>query len=489
MRIFTASLATESNMFSAVPTSLENFYEAFYAGPGRHPETPTLCSAPLVVARRRAQAEGWTLIEGTSAWAEPSGTCAKAAYEYLRDEILGQLEAALPVDGVVLGLHGAMVAHGYDDCEGDLIARVRALVGPEAVIGVEHDPHCHLTRQRLADADILITFKEFPHTDTVERAEEVVDLTLRAIRGEIRPVKSVVDCRSIESYPTSREPMRSFVDRIKALEARAPVLSVSVAHGFPFADVPELGTRVLVITDNAKDQGDALAMELAGEVVAMRGRTRPPYLAIDEAIDQALANRSGGPVVIADPCDNPGGGAPGDATFILRRLLERGVEGAVLGPLWDPIAVRFCCAAGAGAVLPLRIGGKAARTSGAPLDVDAEVMTIVPEATQSFAGGVVALGDSARIRVGGVEIVLITKRTQAFGRDLFTNFGIDLEACRVVVVKSTNHFHAAFAPLAAEVLYCDAGGPLPRDVRQIPYTKVQRPIWPLDQDAPPVRLL
>jgi len=489
MRLFSATLATESCTFSPIPTSAESFKDAFYAPPGQHPARPSLCSAPLIVGRGRAEAEGWQLIEGTCAWAEPAGTCAKDAYEGFRDQILAELEAAMPVDGVLFGLHGAMVAHGYDDCEGDLIARARAVVGEKAVIGVEHDPHCHLTRKRLEAADILVTFKEFPHTDTVERAEEVVDLTLRAIRGEIRPVMSVVDCRTISTYPTSREPMRSFVDRIKAMEGKDDILSISIAHGFPYADVPEIGTRVLVITDNDKAKGDRLAWDLARELVAMRGTTAPPYLTPDEAIDRALANTADAPVVIADGTDNPGGGAPGDSTHILRRLIERGVEGAALAPLWDPIAVRFCMAAGVGARLPLRLGGKTAPSSGAPIDAEVEVVRLAPNAAQSFAGGQMPLGDAAMVRLGGIEIVLISHRTQAFGRDLFTHLGIDPERRRLLVVKSTNHFYAAFAPIAAEVLYCDAGGLLPRDHRQVPYRRVRRPIWPLDEEAQPEAVL
>ncbi len=148
MRIFTASLATETNTFSPVPTDRASFEAAFYAPPGQHPETPTLCSSPMVVLRRRAREEGFTLIEGTAAWAEPGGLLQRQAYEELRDEILGQLRAALPVDAVVLGLHGAMVAQGYDDCEGDLLARVRAIVGPNVLIAAELDPHSHLTKLR-----------------------------------------------------------------------------------------------------------------------------------------------------------------------------------------------------------------------------------------------------------------------------------------------------------------------------------------------------
>jgi microcystin degradation protein MlrC len=480
MKLFAASVATETNTFSPIPTAIANFHESFYAGPGEHPDEPKLCTAPLWVARRRARAEGWQLVEGSCSFAEPSGTVSRAAYEELRDEVLAQLRAALPVDGVLLGLHGAMVAYGYDDCEGDLTLRVREIVGPGVPIGVEHDPHCHLTEKRVAASDILICFKEFPHTDTVERAEEVVDLILRTIRGEIRPMSSVFDCRMIASFPTTREPMRSFVDRIKGLEGKDGVLSISIAHGFPYADVPDVGARILVITDDRKAEGDALAAALGRELFAMRGKTAPPYLSPDEGIEAALATN--GPVVMADPTDNPGGGAPGDSTHVLRRLIERKAEGVAFGPLWDPVAVRFCFAAGEGGRLALRFGGKTAPASGQPIDAEVEVRKLVRGATQSFAGGSVPLGDAAAVALGGLEIALISNRTQALGTDLFTGLGIELAAKRLICLKSTNHFHAAFAPLAREVLYVDGGGPIPRDPRNVPYTRIRRPIWPLDDN-------
>ena len=360
MRLFAASLGTETNTFAPIPTALSSFHESFYAAPGQHPDDAKLCTAPLWVARRRARAEGWTLVEGTATFAEPAGLVSREAWETLRDEILGQLRAALPVDGVLLGLHGAMVADGCDDCEGELIAQVRAMVGPDVPIGVELDPHCHLTEKRIRHATLVICFKEFPHIDYVERGEEVVDLVLRTIRGEIRPVMSVVDCRMIGSFPTTREPMRSFVDRIKTLEGREGVLSISLAHCFPYADVPEMGSRVLVVTDDRKAEGDRLALALAQDFFAMRGTTMPPHLTPDGVIDALQA--ATGTVVCADPSDNPGGGAPGASPWILRRLIERGVTGVALGPLWDPMAVRLCFMAGEGGRLRLRFGGKIAPT-------------------------------------------------------------------------------------------------------------------------------
>ncbi|HVX80595.1 MAG TPA: M81 family metallopeptidase [Devosiaceae bacterium] len=487
MRIFTASLATETNTFSPVPTDRASFESALYAPPGQHPPTPTLCSAPMIVLRRIAAREGLDVVEGTAAWAEPGGLLQRQTYESLRDEILGQLRAAMPVDGVVLGLHGAMVAQGYDDCEGDLLERVRAIVGPGIVIAAELDPHSHLTAKRVANADILASFLEFPHTDFVERAEHVVDLALRTLRREIKPVMSVFDCRMIDVFPTSREPMRSWVDRIKALQGKGGVLSVSLIHGFMAADVPELGTRVLVITDGDRQTGEALAERLGREIFALRGKTMMPQLSIEAGLDRAAAlaaTRPGKPVVVADVWDNPGGGVAGDGTLILRRMLERGMDDFAVATIWDPVAVSFCRAAGEGAVIALRFGGKAGPDGGAPLDATVEVRRAVAESFQSFGQSVVPLGASAVVRPVGtrIDIILNTNRTQTFEPDVFANLGVDPLAKDVLLVKSTNHFHAGFAPIAAEIVYIDAGAPYPSNPRVTDYRKLDRPIWPRVED-------
>jgi microcystin degradation protein MlrC len=487
MRIFAASLATETNSFSPVPTSRASFEATLYFKPGQHPDRATLCTAPLWVARRRAKQEGFELVEGSCFWAEPSAPVTQAGYESMRDEILAQLRAAIPVDGVLLGLHGAMVARGYDDCEGDLIARVREIVGPKAIIGAELDPHCHLTEQRVRGADIMVLFKEYPHIDFMERAEELVTLVVKAIRRDIRPVTSLYDCRMIDVFPTTREPGIAFVQKMKGLEGREGVLSVSLGHGFWMGDVPEQGARVLVVTDNAKAKGDALAKALGEEVRAKRGTWYPDYLSLDGAIDAAYAEPRG-PVVVADPTDNAGGGAASDNTNIIRRLIARGMADAAVGPVWDPVAVEFCHAAGLGATLPLRFGGKAAATSGLPVDGEATVIGLARDGHQMFGSARVPFGDGAGIRVGGVEVALISRRVQAFSTEIFTDLGIDLATKRYIGVKSTNHFHAAYAPIAAKVIYCDGGGPSPLDARKYPFRNITRPMWPHD-DLPEGRLV
>ncbi|MCV2865128.1 M81 family metallopeptidase [Defluviimonas sp. WL0075] len=478
MRVFCASLATETNTFSPLRTDMSDFLESFYAPPGEHPETPTLCSAVFPALRRRASAGEIELIEGTATWAEPGGLLNAATWRHLRDEVLDQLRAAAPVDAVVLGLHGAMIADGCTDPEGELIAAAREIAGPGARIGVTFDPHSHLSARRVENADIITVFKEFPHTDFVETGEACVELTLRAARGEIAPAISVFDVRMIDVLPTSRAPMRGFVDKMSALEGQGTILSVSAIHGFMAGDSPDLGAKIIVITDADPARGAAVARELGQELFSFRGRTKPEFLSARAALLQASAAPRH-PVVIADVWDNPGGGVAGDSTIILQEALSLGIANIAFGTIWDPMAVRLCHAAGEGATLRLRFGAKTSDSAGAPIDADVTVLRVQKNAVQSFGASVVPLGDCAVIEARGIQIVLNSNRAQSFSPDLFTNLGIDVSAKQILVVKSTNHFHGAFAPIAADIIYAAVDGPYPNDPRNNAYTRLTRKLWPI----------
>jgi microcystin degradation protein MlrC len=214
----------------------------------------------------------------------------------------------------------------------------------------------------------------------------------------------------------------------------------------------------------------------------------PEFLDVGAGVSAALAFDDG-PVVMAEPADNAGGGAPSDNTNILRHLIDRKVDDAALGPIWDPVAVRLCFDAGGGARFPLRFGGKIGPGSGTPVDAMVEVVGLARNCWQRFGPTNVPLGDCAAVRVGGIDVVLIGKRTQALGLELFTNVGVDLHAKKLIVVKSTNHFMAAYGPIAKKVIYVESGGPLNRDYRRIPYARVDRPIWPLDEVTTPGLIL
>lgn len=482
MRIFTAVLATETNTFSPICVDRRAFEASLYAPPGQHPATPTLCSAPITVGRRLAAEHGFTLIEGTAAWADPAGLLNRQAYESLRDEILEQLQAAMPVDAVVMGLHGAMVADGYEDTEGDLLTRIRTIVGPDTLVCAELDPHSHLTKKRATAADFLVYFKEFPHTDFVDRAEDLWHIALDKLAGRVKPVMSIFDCRMIDVYPTSRDPMRSFVDGLMRIEAEdVDILSISVVHGFMAGDVPEMGTKIVVVTDDNAKKGDALARKLGLELFSKRGTFIMPQINEKQAVAQALA-ATAHPVVIADVWDNPGGGTAGDATVLLAELLAQNATDVAVGTIWDPVAVQICIAAGEGAEIPLRFGAKSAPGTGMPIDATVRVVKVVRDAEMRFGEGYVPFGDAARISFAGIDVILNSTRAQSFDPSLFSVMGIDPTEKKILLIKSTNHFFASFSPISAEILYCSAGSPYPNNPARTPYKLAPRDIWPMVED-------
>ncbi|MBZ0290367.1 MAG: M81 family metallopeptidase, partial [Anaerolineae bacterium] len=322
MKFFTACLATETNTFSPMPTSEKSFFVARH---GDYSTYPPYKDSVVALFCKLATARGWEVAESLIANAEPAGKTLKKVYEKFRDEILAELRQAVPVDAVLLDLHGAMVADGYDDCEGDLIAAVRQIVGPDVPVGVELDLHCHITDKMVSNATAIITYKEYPHTDFADRAVELFNLIADTVEGKVKPTMGVFDCRMIGLFYPTQEPMKSYVAKMKALEGKDGVLSVSLAHCFPWGDVPDLGAKTLVVTDNNPGQAAQLAEQLGRELYAMRDTVYPRYLGIDAALDEALAVGKS-PVVLADVSDNSGGGAPGDSTFVLKRLLERKIE-------------------------------------------------------------------------------------------------------------------------------------------------------------------
>lgn len=482
MKIFGASLATETNTFSPMPTGLKSFV---VARKGDYSTYPPFKDSVVALWRRMTVERSDEFVESLIAAAEPAGKTLKKVYEDFRDEIVTDLKAALPVDAVLLDLHGAMVADGYDDCEGDLIAHVRAVVGADVPIGVELDLHCHLTDLMIQQATAIITYKEYPHTDFAERAVELFNVIMDTVEGKVKPTMALFDCGMISLYYPTQEPTKSFKEKMSALEGKDGVLSVSLGHGFPWGDVPGLGTKMLVVTNNDSAGAEELAESLGREFYAMRAEVTPRFYDIDGVLDHALAV-SGAPVVIADVSDNSGGGAPNDSTFVLRRMLERGITNAAIGCIWDPIAASVAIEAGEGAQLDLRIGGKMGPMSGDPLDLHVTVGKIALEAVQYFGPEETKqeslLGNSVAVNANGIDIVLISTRTQTFSPHVFTNVGIDPATRKMLIVKSTQHFYARFAPIASEVTYVAAPGAVAPDFKAIPYVVASRHRYPMVDD-------
>lgn len=430
---------------------------------------------------KEAEARGHTAVVGTCALAQPSAPCKRQDYEDLRDSILGELKAAGPVDMVFIMMHGAMMADGYDDCEGDMLEHIRAIVGLDVPIGVLLDLHCNITSTMLENSTALIPCKEYPHTDFAERAHELYNLIEATAKGQVKPITSFFKIPTLGLFHTTRTPMREFVDAMMAAEKEHDVLAVSLAHGFPWADFKDTGASMMVVTDGNKAKGDMLAEKFGREFFAFREqaltKTLTPYGLVD-----ALKTAPSGTIVAADMADNPGGGAGSDSTFILEALLEGGIQNALIGLFWDPDGVEQAFTSGVGAHINMRIGGRFGSFSGKPLDLDVTVKELRENALQPHVsdGTLCGLGRTAIVETNGIEIVLNEIRQQPFRPEAFLSAGTDPWSKRLVVVKSSFHFHAGFADRAAEVMFVDSPGTLNEDPKTRPYKHITRPIWPLD---------
>lgn len=481
MRLFCAALQHESNRFSPLPTDIASFREgALYipsTGEGRaliDAVTDGLSLGGVLRSR------GHDVAHGIIASAQPGAPVNRRDYEFLRGELLENLQAALPVDAVFLFLHGAMLADGYDDCEGDILERVRALVGPDVPIGVELDLHGNFTERMCANSDILVACKEYPHIDFTDRAFELIRMLEDAASGGVKPTQAIARVPMVGTYFTTRQPMRDFVDEIKAMERAGEALSISLGHGFAWADSPLAGGSVVVVTDNDRDRARGLAEALADRFFSLRREIVVPRRGVDDILDEAQG-ASEGPIVIADTTDNPGGGAPGDSTFLLRGVFERGMRDVAIAMIWDPMAVQTAMRAGEGAEIPLRIGGKASAWSGAPLDLRVRVTRLRDDGSQLAQGVRVPFGPAAAVMCDGVEIVLNTLRNQTFSTECFTEMGIDPKEKRYLIVKSHQHFHETFSPFAKLILYAAPPGVVNMDYRAETFRSLERPMWPIDR--------
>jgi microcystin degradation protein MlrC len=364
---------------------------------------------------------------------------------------------------------------------------VRELVGPKVVVAAELDLHCHLTEKKVRAADVIVIYKHYPHLDVTDRAEEVFRIVAAALGGRAKPVMAMFDCRILGIFPTTREPLQSFITRMQGYEGKDGILSVSLAHGFPWGDAPEVGMRVLVVADGDAGKAAALAKRLGREVWDLWDKLPPPFISVEEAVNRIARHQGRRPLVLADAADNPGLGAAGDSTFLLRRLIERKVGGVAIAPFWDQLATHAASEAGVGARLKLRLGGKMGPASGDPVDAAVTVKGFVRDAFQPWGKAIVPLGNVAWLRIGdrddeAIDVIVNDQREQALSPSCFTAAGLDITTRRVLIVKSTQHFYAGFQPIAEEILYVSTPGTGPMDMRSIPFTHVTRPLWPRAAD-------
>jgi microcystin degradation protein MlrC len=444
---------------------------------------------------------GWSLIHPVSANPNPSGIVADDAFETIAEMILGTCEQKGPIDGVLLHLHGAMVSASHEDAEGELLSRLRGKLGPLVPIVATLDLHANVTRRMADCANALIAFRTYPHIDMHERAWQAATLLDRAMRNGIPP-RTVIARRpmlhGLDWGRTQEGPMVELIRRGEALEASGAALAVSICAGFALANIHDVGPSVTVTVDTGDDgdvqRAQAIAEEFMDHAWATRDFTTVHMLSVAEAVARARQGRPGDkPLVIADFTDNPGGGGYGDATALLKGLVGGGIERVAFHAICDPDAVEAGVRAGVGARTRLAIGGKTdPMMGGGPLALDGEVVCLTNGKFVAYGpmgGGVERnYGPSMVFRVGGaggIDIIVITNNGQATDLAQLTSLGVDPTRYTTVAVKSMQHFRAAFEPIARDIVLVDTGSLCQVHYSAELFTKVRRPIWPLDPIAEP----
>jgi microcystin degradation protein MlrC len=422
-----------------------------------------------------------------------AGMLTGAAFEWLRTTLTDRLATASPLDACLLSIAGGMVVDrdGMEDGDGLLLAAVRDALGPGCRLGVALDMHANLTDQMVAAADVMLAYQTFPpHWDKHETGAEVARLVLAAIGGQTDPVMALAKPPMLlqpERQDTRRPPM-SEVLALAREEARRPgVLAVSLLPGFAWGDVPGAGASVLALAD-----GDAALAERAAGAVATRWFERRsqfafPLVPVEEAVRRALASTAEQPVLLCDHADNVGAGGAGDATQVLAHLLERGAVDVAYAVLCDPDAVARCVQAGVGNRVALQLGGRRDPAHSAPLAVTGRVRVISDGAYRNvgplWTGSAGSLGRAVVLGLDGVDVVVSERPNGAFDPGVFTSVGIDPFAKRALVVKSAVFAPRAYEGRVADVIVVDGDGWATSNFMRLPYTKVRRPIHPLDRDA------
>ena len=490
-RVLTGRFMHETNTFSIVKTDMALWRRRDFHTENEIPAVFRGTRSALGASFEAADKYGWTLIHPVSANANPSGLVTDDAFETIGGMILAAAERQGPIDGVLFHLHGAMVTEGHEDGEGELLERLRKVLGPDAPIVVTLDLHANVTQKMADNASALIAFRTYPHIDMYERAWQGAELLEQVMQGKIRP-RTVIARRpmihGLDWGRTQKGPMAELIARGEALEAGGQALAVSICAGFALANIRDVGPSVTVTIDEFKSDGaagQAIAEDFMDHAWATRDFTTVNMLSVAEAVARASQGRPGDkPLVIADFTDNPGGGGYGDATAFLKGLVDAGVERVAFHAICDPAAIAEGMRAGLGTAT-LTIGGKIdPRLGGGPLTLTGEITCLSNGkfiAYGPMGGGVERnYGPSIVFRVGGIDIILISNNGQATDLGQFTSLGIDPARYSTVAVKSMQHFRAAFEPIAREVVLVDTGALCQVEYKDELFDKVRRPVWPLD---------
>ncbi|NOU89371.1 MlrC domain protein [Paenibacillus sp. LMG 31460] len=485
MKIAIGAVVNEINTFSSVETTVELFKQ------GEWERGETILSNHRGVRDYlggmidRAESLSIEVIPTFAASAEPAGKITRETYETIKSELATGIQGAGMVDAICLSLHGAGVVEGIDDMEGDLLQYVRSLVGYELPLIVTLDLHGNLTEKMVAEANVLLGVHLYPHTDCYERGAEAVEIAEQIVKGGLQTAMHLTKLPlMIPTSTTNLSPAKDINAICLEWEKHPEVIDCAFFHGFPYTDHPGVGVSVVVVTRGDQLLAKEVADDVANQIWAKREEFTPQFLSPAEGIRQALA-AEGLPIVINETSDNPGGGTAGDGTYLLRAMLEANLQNACFAFIYDPEVAQIAHEAGVGATITVKLGGKVDKLHGEPIALTATVKSLTDGrfiiSSSVGKGTHMDLGKSVRLQVGGLDILVCSVRTQVIDEQIYLLHGIDVNTYKIVALKSSQHFRAAFEPISNQIITVDSPGLTTLQFSFFDYKRLTRPIYPLDE--------
>ena len=488
MRVATGGLSHESSTFTPVQTTRESYAERFLLEGDDILRTFAGTNTPIGGFIAGAQAHDFELIPTLFGEPQPSAPTPRPLYDELLGRMLEGIANALPLDGVLLELHGSMAvgdldaADGLGDAEGHLLAAVRETVGPEVPVVAQLDIHSNVSQQMVAMADVLIGRETFPEIDMAARGRECADVLVRIVREGLRPKMALhqIPMAWGLNQVTAHPPMRDAIAELHRIEALPGVVCGSIATCFFLADVPDMGASVYIVTDDDQAQAQQYADQLGNWVYERREGWQLELSSARAALEGAQeVGRY--PIILADMQDNTGGGSPGDSTGVLRTFIDMQLEDACVLYIVDPEAVARCQEAGVGARLALEVGAKSSPLQGTPVPMEVEVAAVSDGVFQydgpMYAGLSGNMGPSAHIVQGGIHVLLVSGREQPFDTAFSRSLGLDPRQMRYICVKSSAHFRAGFESWAGAIHV--VAEPSVHSLRDLSFRRLGRELYPL----------
>jgi microcystin degradation protein MlrC len=481
VRLITGGIMHETHTFSVEPTPFDAWSIARGAEADHFAGTNHSLGGVIDGCREL----GVDLVHTLFSQATASGPASRPVFEAMLRELLDGIDRALPADGIVLTLHGAMVAEGYEDAEAEIVRAVRSLTGMDIPIAVTLDLHANTSRELIEQSTLVVGYDTYPHIDLADRSREAVRLLVQTIIGEITPTMAIARPPLLpvpQALFTARHPMNTLFDRAFALEADGTALSITIAGGFAYADTPRAGLSITAITDDDAEAARRFAAEIAALAWDLRGDMLVHNVAPAVAVAEAMAHPTG-PVVLVDVGDNIGGGTPGDGTVLFAELLRQGAQEATV-VIADPESVEAALAAGVHGTFETSVGGKTDRHHGEPVPVSGRVTLITDgrwiHAGPENAGVPVTMGPTAVVRVDGVNLVLTSIKAAPGDLNQLRSVGIEPSRQEIIVVKAAVRWRGGYGPITRHSIDVDTPGLGSADLSRFKFKHLRRPMFPLD---------